>query len=181
MQVLVVYESRYGATQGIAEQIAATLRHRGLEATLQPADHAGEPVGYNAAVIGSATYQSHWMKHATEFVRRNRTVLATRPVWLFSSGPLGPEDKDAQGRDLRVVMEPKEIAEFREAIKPKDHRVFFGALDRSALGFTDRLVLKLPANRGDALPEGDFRDWGEVAAWAISIARELKASADDSI
>jgi flavodoxin len=97
MQVLVVYESRYGATQGIAEQIAATLRHQGLEATLQPAEHAGKPGGYDAAVTGSATYQSRWMKHATEFVRRNRTVLATRPVWLFSSGPLGPADKDAQG------------------------------------------------------------------------------------
>jgi menaquinone-dependent protoporphyrinogen oxidase len=97
-------------------------------------------------------------------------------VWLFSSGPLGPEDKDARGQDLRVVMEPKEIAEFNETIKPRDHRVFFGALDRNTLGFTDRLVLKLPANRGDALPEGDFRDWGEVAAWAISIARKRSAA-----
>ncbi len=44
------------------------------------------------------------------------------------------QPKDAQGRDLRVVWEPKEIAEFRDAINPRDLRVFFGALDNSKLG-----------------------------------------------
>ena len=52
---------------------------------------------------------------------------------MFSS-----EVKDAQGRDLLVVAEPKEIAEFREAINPRDHRVFFGAFDPKKLGFKDR-------------------------------------------
>jgi len=43
--------------------------------------------------------------------------------------PLGTEVKDAQGREVRGVIEPKEIAEFKETIMPRDHRVFFGALD----------------------------------------------------
>ena len=103
MRVLVVYASRYGATQEIAERIAATLRQQSLEATVQPANHADDPAGYDAAVIGSAAYYFHWMKPATEFVRRNRDALAHRPVWLFSSGPLGTEAKDAQGRDKRAV------------------------------------------------------------------------------
>ncbi|MBZ5680492.1 MAG: flavodoxin domain-containing protein [Acidobacteriia bacterium] len=181
MRVLVVHASRYGATQGIAERIAATLRQQGLEATVQPAQHAADPVGYDAIVIGSATYYLHWMKRATEFVRRNHNVLANRPVWLFSSGPLGTEAKDAQARDLRVVTEPKEIAEFRETIRPRDHRVFFGALDHSKLGFAHRLMLKLSANRASALfPAGDFRDWNDVEAWASSIARALKAYVDEA-
>jgi menaquinone-dependent protoporphyrinogen oxidase len=179
MRVLVVHASRYGATEGIAERIGAILCQHGLEATVKPVQDAGDPADFDACVIGSATYYFHWMKKATNFVRRNYAVLAERPVWLFSSGPLGTEAKDAQGTDLLTVTEPKEIAEFREAIHPRDHRVFFGALDRNKLGFTHGLVFKLFAKPGDALlPDGDFRDWNDIAAWACNIALALKASAD---
>ena len=181
MRVLVVYASLYGATQGIAERIAATLRQHGLEATVKSAQDAGDPAVYDAAVIGSAAYYFHWIGKATDFVRRNRAALADRLVWLFSSGPLGTEAKDAQGRDLLAVNEPKEIAEFREAIHPRDHRVFFGALDRNKLGFTHQFVLKMFV-KGDnpLLPEGDFRDWNDIEAWAGEIARSLKSSAEDA-
>ncbi|MGA3009221.1 MAG: flavodoxin domain-containing protein [Terracidiphilus sp.] len=176
MRVLVAYASRYGATQGIAERIATTLREQGLEATVKDARQAGDPANYDATVVGSAAYMFHWMKPATKFVRRYAGVLAQRPVWLFSSGPLGKKTHDDQGRDLLEVLEPKEIAEFRGTVNPKGHRVFFGALDAPRLGFFHRLVYKLPANRNDAfLPHGDFRDWADISAWANSIAQTLKA------
>ena len=37
----------------------------------------------------------HWLKPAVTFSRRHRKELAARPVWLFSSGPLGAYDPDA--------------------------------------------------------------------------------------
>jgi menaquinone-dependent protoporphyrinogen oxidase len=176
MKVLVVYASRYGSTKGIAERIAATLRQSGLEAVAQPAQDADSPAGYAATVIGSAAYYFHWMGLAKKYVRRYCDVLANKPVWLFSSGPLGSKPNDAQGRDFRVVLEPKEIAEFRETIEPLDHRVFFGAMNSSKLGFLHRLVYKLPANRDNAMfPEGDFRDWGDIESWADGISKRLTA------
>jgi len=179
MRVQIVHASRYGATQGIAERIAATLRKQGIAVALQAAQYADDPAGYDATVIGSAVYFGHWTKPATEFVRRNRIVLANRPVWLFSSGPLGEETNDGQGCDKRDLSEPKEIAEFRQTIGPRDHRVFFGALDPAKLKFTHRLLLKLPANRDNALfPVGDFRDWNEVDGWAQSIFQALQVSVD---
>jgi menaquinone-dependent protoporphyrinogen IX oxidase len=45
-------------------------------------------------VIGSGVYYGSWLKEATEWVHRNQAVLAERPVWLFSVGPLGVEVKD---------------------------------------------------------------------------------------
>ena len=176
MRVLIVYASLYGATQGIAERIAATLRRQGVEATAEAAGQAGDPAGYDAAVIGSAAYYFHWMKPATKFVRRNSKALANLPVWLFSSGPLGNKAQDAQGRDFCEILEPKEIAEFKGTVKPREHRVFFGAMDGSKLGFWHRLIYKLPANRDGALfPNGDFRNWDEIDVWAGSIAQALKA------
>jgi menaquinone-dependent protoporphyrinogen oxidase len=176
MRVLVAYASRYGATQGIAERIGAALRQQGLEATVEAADRAGDPAGYDAAVIGSAACMLHWMKAATKFVRSNSKALANRPVWLFSSGPLDAKTKDEQGRDLCEVLEPKEIADFKTTVAPRGHRVFFGAMDGSKLGFWHRLIYKLPANRDGALfPQGDFRNWAEIDAWANGIAQDLKA------
>jgi menaquinone-dependent protoporphyrinogen oxidase len=172
MSVLVAYVTKHGSTQGIAERIAAILRVRGLAVELKPIKAVREPAKYDAFVIGAAAYMGSWLKDAAEFVRRNQAVLETRPVWLFSSGPLAAETRDAQGRDLKVVSKPNEFVELKEAIKPRDIRVFFGALDPSKLGFAERLIRSLPAGRA-LLPEGDFRDWEEIEAWAESIAQEL--------
>ena len=172
MRTLVAYASKYGATGRIAERIAERLQAFGLDAEARPVQQLADLSGYEAFVIGSAAYVGHWQPEAVEFVRRNRVALADRPTWLFSSGPLGTEATDAEGRDLRVASEPKEIAGFREAILPRDHHVFFGALNPSKLGLRDRAIRTLPAGRA-LLPEGDFRDWREIATWADGIAGEL--------
>jgi menaquinone-dependent protoporphyrinogen oxidase len=170
--ILVAYASKYSATQEIAERIAWRLTAAGHPAKVRSVRTALDLSGYDAFVIGSATYLGHWLKEASEFVRRNRAVLAARPVWLFSSGPLGTQATDAEGRVVRAAAEPEEIAALREAIHPREHRVFFGALDASRLGFRDRVIRSLPAGRG-LLPAGDFRDWAEIETWATEIARDL--------
>ena len=172
MSTLVVYASKHGATQGIAERIATKLGEAGQEAEARPVEAVDELTSYEAFVVGSAVYAGHWQKEASAFVQRNRTVLASRPVWVFSSEPLGTEATDGKGRDLTVAAEPKEMAEFEGAIGPKGHRVFFGALDPGKLGFSERAIRKLPAAR-TMLPEGDFRDWTEIDTWASNIAHDL--------
>jgi hypothetical protein len=72
-----------------------------------------------------------------------------------------------------VTSEPKEFNEFRDTIKPRAARVFFGALNPSKLGLSQRTFRRIPAGRR-LLPEGDFRDWTVVEAWADSIALELE-------
>jgi menaquinone-dependent protoporphyrinogen oxidase len=91
--------------------------------------------------------------------------LAERPLWLFSSGPLGTEVVDTE-------EQAKELSELLEMLEPRDHRLFYGALTSDALGFGERMVVK--AVRA---PEGDFRDWDEIQAWAAAIAAELARDA----
>jgi menaquinone-dependent protoporphyrinogen oxidase len=67
---------------------------------------------------------------------------------------------------------PKEISELQEVVQARGHRVFFGALEPDTLDFAERALRKLPAARA-GLPEGDFRDWAEIDAWAGDIAHEL--------
>src|SRR6478736_7055908 len=140
MKVLVVYASRHGATQGIAQRIADVLQSEGLEVDIAPADHAAGVGAADAVVLGSAVYMGTWQKEAVEFIKRNQVRLADVPLWFFSSGPLpgssmdkghgtdpltdtfGPEDGPGSGGR-------KKIAEITAATNPKEHRVFLGAFD----------------------------------------------------
>ncbi len=178
MRILVAYATRHGATRGIAERIAERLRTDGLDAEARPAAEVHDVTRYDAFVVGGAAYMFHWLGDATKFVRRNRAVLAERPTWLFSSGPLGTDTVDEEGRDVLVVAAPKEFAELRDAIHPREEKVFFGAIDPSAkpIGFAERFVSLMPAAK-EALPSGDFRDWPAIDAWADTIARDLARAA----
>jgi menaquinone-dependent protoporphyrinogen oxidase len=180
MKVLVAYASKTGSTKGIAEFIGEKLRGRGIQVDVEEVGDVRNAEDYDAFVIGSAVYMFHWVKEARQFVSRNQALLSSRPVWLFSSGPVGLQAKDSKGRDLRDVSGPKEIDELREEAKPRAHRVFFGALfgDRlgGSLGFTYRLIRRSKAAR-ESMPEGDYRDWKDVEAWADSIAEALSARA----
>jgi menaquinone-dependent protoporphyrinogen oxidase len=172
MNVLVAYESLHGATRGIAERIADRLRAGGHRTELAPVASAPDVTGHEAFVIGSAVYIGHWQKEALELVRAHAALLAARPTWLFSCGPLGSEPLDDQGRDKRRAAAPEEAGELTDLVHPRDHHVFFGALNPDDLPVIPRLMRILPAGRR-LLEEGDFRDWAEIDAWADGIAGEL--------
>jgi menaquinone-dependent protoporphyrinogen oxidase len=176
MRILVIYASKYGATQGIAQRIAHTLTEGGHDARAVSTGSAADLGGYDAFVVGSAAYMGSWLKRAGKFVRQNAATLSARPVWLFSSGPLGAEATPPDGIDQRKAAEPKEFAEFQEVLHPRGTRVFFGAFDHTQLTVRDRLVYLIPAVR-KILPDGDFRDTQDIDAWARGIAAALTPAA----
>lgn len=175
MRVLVVYASKYGATKGIAERITATLNDSGVQAAMVPAKKAGDLDGYDAYVIGSAAYMFSWLHEATDFVRHNAAMLSTKPVWLFSSGPIGNR-YDEKGRDVLETTVPREFAEFNDSIHPRGQQVFFGAFDHTKLSAGHRLVYAMPAIK-KLFVDGDWRDWDAIDAWARSIALALTPAA----
>jgi menaquinone-dependent protoporphyrinogen oxidase len=161
--ILVAYASKHGATAGIASRIAERLSERGHDARARPVDAIDALGDAEAVVVGSAVYAGSWRKEAVGFTERFRTELARMPVWLFSSGPLGEHVTDHE-------EQPRQLAEIRRSIDPIDHRTFFGALDMSKLSFGERMIVKAVK-----APEGDFRDWDDIDAWADSIDVRLDA------
>lgn len=158
MTVLVAAASKYGATAEIAEAIGRALRETGLAADVRPVEQVGDLSGYTEVVLGSAVYVGRWLEPARRFVEEHADELAARPMWLFSSGPVGDPPKPEP--DQAVQIEP-----LMATTKAHDHRLFAGKIDKSKLGFGERaLLLAL------RVPEGDFRDWAEITEWAKTIA-----------
>lgn len=178
MTVLVAYATRHGATAGIAERIASTLTDSGVAAEARPVDAVDDVTPYDAVVLGAAAYMYHWLKPATAFAKRHRSQLTARPVWLFSSGPIGTDTVDAKGADVFVTSRPKEFDELAAALHARGERVFFGAFDPTLppIGLAERTTKHLPASARDAMPAGDFRDWPAIDAWAQEIASSLRAT-----
>jgi menaquinone-dependent protoporphyrinogen oxidase len=65
-------------------------------------------------------------------------------------------------------VDPVDVAEIARLTRARDHRVFAGKLVRQQLSFPERAIVS--ALR---VPQGDFRDWPEIRAWASSIADAL--------
>ena len=98
MRVLVTAASKYGATDEIAHAIGDTLTDAGHDTTVVAAADVAGIDGYDALVIGSAVYAGHWLDAAKQLVRTHAEALRARPVWLFSSGPIGDPPKPAEDR-----------------------------------------------------------------------------------
>lgn len=125
-----------------------------------PAHSVTDVEPYDAVVVGGGLYAGRWHKDARRFVRRHGRVLAGRPLWFFSSGPL---DASATEKDIPPVPAVRR-AMIRLGVRA--HVTFGGCLEEEAKGFVARKIVT--SGKG-----GDFRDFGQIEAWATDIATEL--------
>ncbi len=167
-RVLVAHASKRGATAEIAQAIAEELARAGVDVDCRAAGEVGGIDSYDAVVLGSAVYMKRWRGDAKHFLRRYADELATRPFWVFSSGPVG-DPGDAPDPSW---LEPPRILERAQELGARDHVVFGGRVPAEPRGPIERAMVK-------NTPEQyrDRRDWEEIRAWARRVASELRAPA----
>jgi menaquinone-dependent protoporphyrinogen oxidase len=169
LKILVTYASKHHSTEQIAEMIGVVLRENSLNCIIYPEVRPVETVTdlspYEAVVLGSAIYSGHWLPAAEAFLQKHQLELAKRPLWLFSSGPVG--EGDVEELIGNWTMSPN-LRSLVEGIKPRDVTVFRGNLDPEELSLFEKVIVK-----GMAAPTGDYREWEVIRQWAHHIAQML--------
>lgn len=161
MRVLVSAASKHGATTEIAAAIGTSLSAHGHTVSIFDPDDVVSVQDYDALVLGSAVYAGHWQRPARELIDRISSDLHGKPVWLFSSGPIG--------NPPLPTTDPVDVEDVMRATAARSHRVFSGRLAQSSLSFGERAIVA--ALRAEY---GDFRDWADIESWASEIASDLE-------
>ena len=157
-KVLVAYASKYGSTGGVADAIGKELCRKDVAADVVLIKNANSISSYQGVVIGSPIYRGKWMPEAADFVKKNKDSLCKVPVAYFLVGMTLARHPEKRAEALSY-MDP--ILKAVPEIKPVDIGTFAGALDYNKLSWINKKILE---SKGS--PEGDFRDWNDIRAWA---------------
>ena len=158
-RALVTYASKYGSTGGVADAIGKELCSKEVAADVLLIKNVSNISSYQAVVIGSAIYMGKWMSEAVDFLKNNRDILRQVPVAYFLVCMTLSRPTEKNRAEVLSYMDP--ILKAVPEIKPVGIGTFAGAMDYSNLSWLNKKILK-----SKGTPEGDFRDWSAIRAWA---------------
>ena len=158
-KILVAYASRARSTGEVAKTIGEVLRDGGATVDVRPAKGLTDLSPYQAAVVGSAIRIGKWLPEATKFVKAHQEALSQVPVAYFTVCLTMKEDTEENRTTVTAYLDP--LREQVPLVQPIRVGLFAGALDHSKLSFIARLISKAVGS-----PEGDFRNWEAIRAWA---------------
>ncbi len=161
-KILIAYATAAGSTGEIAEAIGQAMRDGGATVDVRPAKDVADVSEYRAAVVGSGVRAMRPYKEAVAFVERHQQALSQMPVAYFVVCMTMAQDTEENRRSARAYLEP--LHQAGPEVQPVDEGLFGGAMDYSKLSLPMRLIIKAMKK-----PEGDFRDWDAIEAWATNL------------
>ncbi len=156
-KVLVAFASLYGSTAEVAQEMAKVLSDKGETVDLMQAKDVTDLSTYKTVVLGSAIRMSKWMPTATEFVSRFQAELATKSTAFFTVCLTLRDDTQENREKVSAYIEP-----VRALHQPGKEGFFAGKLNYQSLSIAEGLLMKGMIKA----PEGDFRNWDLIRAWA---------------
>ncbi|KAF1078254.1 flavodoxin domain-containing protein [Methanogenium sp. MK-MG] len=155
-RILIIYATRYGATEGIATAIAEGLQKQNCDVDVRNVKEVFDITGYSAVIIGSPIYYGKVLPEQVAFVSLHKNMLHEIPVIGFLSGysllDISPEKKQAASAAFDQI---------REHIELRDIGYFAGKISEEQLSFKDRAVMKITGTK-----PGDYRNREAAIIWA---------------
>jgi menaquinone-dependent protoporphyrinogen oxidase len=174
-QVPVFYATTEGQTRRIAEHLAATLRHMGLESdaidVASPRARMVQWQGVCAAILGASLHAGRHQRDAESFVRGNLAELNARPSVFFSVslsiGSSIPKDVEAARGIARAFPD-------QAGWRPTRVVCIAGRLAYTQYGLLTRFIMRRIARKSggptDTSRDHELTNWDEVRAVAADVA-----------
>jgi len=161
-KILVAYASEYGSTAGVAEAIGKELCNTGASVDVRLVKNVTGLSTYRGVIIGSPVYKGKWRPEAVKFLQENSTMLSKIPVAYFVVCMTMQNPTEENRRKASGYLDS--VHHSVPQVNPVKVGLFAGALHYDKLPWLMRKILE-----SKGLPEGDFRDWDNIRAWAAHL------------
>jgi len=170
-KILVAYTSEYGSTAGVADAIGKELCNKGASVDVRLIKKVTNLSIYQAVIVGSPIYKGKWMPSAVKFLEENSGMLSKIPVAYFVV--CMTMHNPTEDNRLKALAYLDSVRQSVPQVKPIKIGLFAGALHYDKLSW---LIRKILMSKG--LPEGDYRNWDTIRAWATHL-NEIHGSANN--
>jgi len=184
-KALIVYGTRYGATEMTAKEIADVFRSEGLDTKV--ANLKDEKVkdisDYDLVLVGSGIKIKKWTKEPEKFLQKFQKELANKKTALFiCCGAKYPLDEEA---DVETELDfartnHLEAKAIKYNLTPIAYGLFGGVYNFNKMGWFFRKTLSAvkPKLEEAGVPETepglyDTRDLTAIRSWAKDVAQQI--------
>jgi menaquinone-dependent protoporphyrinogen oxidase len=184
-KVLIVYGTRYGATETTSEEIAKVLRGQGLEVKVVNVknEKIKDVSPYDLIVVGSGMQMGKWTGEPESFLSQFQKELANKKVAIFVSSAaqalIEYEKKTEEVEKNRKQYLEEKAAKYN--LKPISMVILGGVWDYNKMNFLFRKTLsnfkpRIEAAGYKETKPGlyDTRDWDFIRNWAKDLAAKIK-------
>ena len=161
-KILVAYATAAGSTGEVAEAIGKALADGGAAVDVRRAKEVADVSGYRAVVLGTGIRAGQVYREAASFAETHQQALSQMPVAYFVVCSTLGENTEENRATASAYLD--QLQEKAPAAKPVDKGLFGGVMDYGKLPLLLRLIIKAMKK-----PEGDWRDWDAIRAWATNL------------
>ena len=180
-KALIVYGTRYGATQSTSEEIARVLREEGLEIRVVNAkkEKVKDISTYDLVIVGSGMQMGKWTGEPENFLKQFQKELENRKVAIFVSSAaqalIEYEKKTEEIENNRKQYLEQKAAKYN--LHPVSMVILGGVWDFNKMNVLLRKTLasfkpRIEAAGFKEIKPGlyDTRDWNAIRTWAKELA-----------
>jgi menaquinone-dependent protoporphyrinogen oxidase len=184
MKALIVYGTRYGATNGTSEEIAKVLRDEDFDVTVVNAkeEKVKDTAAFELVIVGSGMQMGKWTGEAEDFLKRFQKELAAKKVAIFVSSMKTVTEREGKigevEKQRKVDLDDK-ITKYD--LHPSGVGFFGGVLDFNKMNIITRKIFgfirpQLEKDGFNESPPGvyELRDWDEIRGWAKELAAKAR-------